>query len=250
MSKRQAPRYEQLADELRRAIRSGQFDTDATFPTENALCEHYGVSRFTVREALRCLQNDRLISRRRGSGTVVEPRSVRESARFQAFSSLDASRQYAADARMTLARDGEAALPRSLAAFVEAQHTALHKGKWARLRGLLTQGGGDDHPVAAIEAYVRPDLAHLLERVDLDSRALFRQLESHGDFTIGRVIQQIASVPASIAMAKALGIPRRTPCLRIVRVYHDSDGVPFEITNTHHPGEAFAYSMVIEPEQT
>lgn len=248
MNSRQAPRYEQLADELRQAILAGRFDGNTAFPTESALCEHYGVSRFTVREALRCLQGERLISRRRGSGTLVEPPAIRSSARFQAFTSLDETRQYARDARTALAPDGFCLLPRSLAAFVDPRHEALHKSRWARLRGLRTQGGGDDSPVAAIEAYVRPDLAPLLDKVDLTTLALFRQLERHGQFTVGRVMQEIAAVPASTPMAKALQIPRRTPCLRIVRIYHDSEGVPFEITNSYHPGEAFTYSMVIEPD--
>ena len=48
------PRYLQLADQLRGDIAAGVFPDG--FPTENALCTRFGVSRFTVREALRALQ--------------------------------------------------------------------------------------------------------------------------------------------------------------------------------------------------
>lgn len=245
-SKQGVPRYLQLAEELRQAIQSGKLTPATPFPTELDLCREYGVSRFTVREALRCLQDERLISRRRGSGTVVEPPHVQANPTFQSLTSLDEMRQYARDARSALVPMGEKMLPGAIARLI-GPHGKTDR-KWAFLHGVRTKGGGQDQPVAAIDCYIRSDLAHLVPQLDLTSLALFSQLETLGGLKIGRVMQQISAVPASAPMAKALQIPRRRPCLRILRIYHDSDGRPFEITNTYHPGEAFSYSMVIDPE--
>ena len=71
------PRYLQLAGELRDAILTGAFADGKPFPTETALCTKYDVSRFTVREALRRLEVEGLIERRRGSGTTVQPAAAR-----------------------------------------------------------------------------------------------------------------------------------------------------------------------------
>jgi len=71
------PRYVQLAGELREAILAGEFANGKPFPTETALCERFDVSRFTVREALRRLESEGLIERRRGSGTTVQPAAAR-----------------------------------------------------------------------------------------------------------------------------------------------------------------------------
>ena len=50
------PRYLELADELRAQILGGDLASGDGFPTESVLCARYGVSRFTIREALRTLQ--------------------------------------------------------------------------------------------------------------------------------------------------------------------------------------------------
>ena len=70
------PRYKELADELREEVLRGQYQGE-NFPTESDLCKRYSVSRFTVREALRSLQTEGLISRRRGSGTSIQPAAAR-----------------------------------------------------------------------------------------------------------------------------------------------------------------------------
>jgi hypothetical protein len=70
------PRYRELAEELREEILRGAYSAE-TFPTESDLCKRYSVSRFTVREALRTLQGEGLIARKRGSGTIIQPAAVK-----------------------------------------------------------------------------------------------------------------------------------------------------------------------------
>lgn len=251
---KQAPRYEQLANELRNAILDGQFDHGMEFPTESALCERYRVSRFTVREALRCLQEERLISRRQGSGTQVEPPATRRHVPVESLADHDELLRHANEAHAALEPAGQIQLPRSLLALVESGRTdplpEFPAGKWAHLHGVRRTAEGEEDSVArtVTELWIRPDLAGHVEALDFGAGSLFRQLETLGGFTLGRVHQKIAAVPASAAMARALKIPRRSPCLSIVRIYHDSNGVPFEITRTSHPGDAFTYSTVIAPE--
>src|SRR3954451_21288730 len=55
--------YEQLADLLRERITSGDLRKGDRLPSESALAEQAGVSRSTVREALRTLEQAGLITR-------------------------------------------------------------------------------------------------------------------------------------------------------------------------------------------
>ena len=61
-----SPAYQQLADELREQITSGRLRPGQRLPTEPELCLRTGVSRSTVREALRLLASQHLIVTTRG----------------------------------------------------------------------------------------------------------------------------------------------------------------------------------------
>jgi DNA-binding FadR family transcriptional regulator len=65
--------YELVVDQIRRAIRTGRFVAGQKLPPERELARQLGVSRTTVREALRVLQGEGLVETRRGrsGGPVV-----------------------------------------------------------------------------------------------------------------------------------------------------------------------------------
>lgn len=67
------PVYLQVADQLRDAILKGDFAPGEALPTERDLSEQFGVSRQTVREALRALQAQGILS---GSGRTAPSRTT------------------------------------------------------------------------------------------------------------------------------------------------------------------------------
>ena len=71
-----APAYQALADALRAQITSGRLRPGDRLPTEPQLCRSAGVSRSTVREALRLLASEHLVVTARGvagGSFVVHP---------------------------------------------------------------------------------------------------------------------------------------------------------------------------------
>ena len=60
--------YEQVADQLRALILGGDLARGERLPNENALARDFGVSRATVREALRVLAAQNLIATAKGAG--------------------------------------------------------------------------------------------------------------------------------------------------------------------------------------
>ena len=65
------PMYRQIADDLERRIRAGEWAPDARLPTELELRERYDASRNTVRDAVKRLMSRGLIETRLGHGTFV-----------------------------------------------------------------------------------------------------------------------------------------------------------------------------------
>jgi DNA-binding FadR family transcriptional regulator len=65
-----------IAAQLRRAILGGSYGFNERLPSERYLAEHFGVSRGTIREALRRLQEINMVSRQVGSGTFVTYREM------------------------------------------------------------------------------------------------------------------------------------------------------------------------------
>lgn len=62
---------ERLAERLSMAVHDGRLARGARLPTEQALCEQYGVSRTVVREAISMLKREGMLMSRQGSGTFV-----------------------------------------------------------------------------------------------------------------------------------------------------------------------------------
>lgn len=67
------PAYFQVAQDLRRRIAEGEWQTGERIASEVVLAREYGVSRVTVRQALAELAKDDVLERKRGSGTYVRP---------------------------------------------------------------------------------------------------------------------------------------------------------------------------------
>lgn len=64
---------QQVRDDLRARIKSGELSAGAQAPSESECCTIYGVSRVTVREAYRLLEQEGLIQTKHGSGRYVLP---------------------------------------------------------------------------------------------------------------------------------------------------------------------------------
>lgn len=64
-------KHEQISDDLRALIQSGELRDGDRLPGENVLMERYGVARMTARQALADLQNEGIAVARKGVGVFV-----------------------------------------------------------------------------------------------------------------------------------------------------------------------------------
>ncbi len=229
------PRYVQVADELRAAIKAGQFGEGDQLPTENMLCDRHGVSRFTVREALRRLQGEGLIRRRRGSGTIVDTgnRVLR-----QPLSDVNELLQYAAGSQFNFEIIGPVRIGDTQA----LEFGVAAGSRWIHLAGVRSIANNGP-AVALTDVYINPLFETHVAGLRPGRQTLFEQLGAAAGFRIARVEQDIRAVAAGARESAALGVARRSPVLRIVRVYRDESHRIVEISVSAHAGDRFTYSM-------
>lgn len=214
------PVYSQIATRAAALIASGEWQPGQRLPPERLLCERLGVSRTTLRQALAELEARGLISRHQGRGTfVTRPR-------FDA----DATDSFSLSA--ALLRRGRELRTRVLAvAAVEAGgHVATDLGcrpgdpalRLERLRLL------DDEPLML-------ELAHLplarfpgLETKDFANRSLYAILAEDYGARPSVARESLEPVVCRAREAALLGLPKRAPALRIIRLTVDDAGRPIE----------------------
>lgn len=110
------PRYRHLAETLIGRVERGVRPVGASLPSEPALCDEFGVSRFTIREALRRLSSRRYLRRRQSSGSEVISADPHGGFRYS-ISALSGLFEYPADTRLALKNieivEADAALARA-----------------------------------------------------------------------------------------------------------------------------------------
>lgn len=82
------PLYVQVYDMLYELIASGVAAPGTIIPGENALVAHLGISRGTIRTALRFLEEDGMVIKRQGYGSVVASRADRQNSGLQRYSNV------------------------------------------------------------------------------------------------------------------------------------------------------------------
>ncbi len=86
--KSHSPLYQQLMTRLKNDILAGVYPAGGRIPSEQLLCDTYGVSRVTVRKAMLDLVQEGLLLRRQGKGTfVADQRLQRDLHQITSFSS-------------------------------------------------------------------------------------------------------------------------------------------------------------------
>ncbi len=80
------PLYLQIKEHLLSKIDAGVWPAESMIPTESELCTEYGVSKITVREAIKLLVREGRLSRIPGKGTFITPQKIEQTLnRFFSF---------------------------------------------------------------------------------------------------------------------------------------------------------------------
>lgn len=238
------PRYAQVARDLKRAIATGIYPVGAHLPTEHQLCEQFGISRFTAREAVRILSASGLVTRRPRIGTVVTATS--DAARFtHNATSVQDLLQYAQATELRLVYIGTVVLSKS-----QAQEFGVTAGKeWVygmgvRMAGTAAeQASGAISPICVTRLYLNPMLTGIETRLRGRRGAVHAMIEADYGIPIARIEQELQGVLLDADDAANLDVEPGAAGLRIVRRYYSNKDELLEIADNVHAGDRFRYRM-------
>jgi len=238
-SKAEEPLYQRVARALKKDIVGGVYPVGSQLPTEDELCGRFSVSRYTVREALRRLREDNLVSSRQGAGSIVVPRHSSDSYAQDVMSINDlvswaAGRRFAIESMQMLRIDAELGSRSGLASGEE----------WLVVRG-FGHMEGVDCPFCWAEYFIHRDYAAIGRLLPRHTGPVFPLIEDLFGQTIVEVHQEIGATLISPTLAQSLKVETGTAGLEVRRSYKTSEGRIAQVTISIHPAANFRHSMML-----
>lgn len=223
------PLYLSLARTLTQDIDKGRYAVGSSLPPENNLAQRYGVSRHTVRQALRELKDDGLIWSRAGIGTMVRTRP--ETSRFfSGIKTVSDLLQFVDATEMHVIARGEVVANAELAAQLYCQAGQA----WTEI-SILRKVPQQKLPLSYLQVYLRPQYADAVGPQTIFKQPIYTMVEARFGVRIVEVRQEITAANLSRTMARALKAKEGQAAMRIARYYLDRTGAIVEVGIGHYP---------------
>ncbi|MDN3293532.1 GntR family transcriptional regulator [Streptomyces ficellus] len=235
---RKLPLWYQVSQSLRASILGRAPDASLRLPTEEQLAAHYGVSVLTMRQALKELEAEGLISRHRRRGTFIEPGARRSTPR-RLLGSIDAIVAQQSGERTAILGHGPAGVPGELAEhFPDVTQVITYK----RLRC----DGESGEPTNWAENAVRPDVAAGIDLADLERWPMTKVLRDAVGVRISRITDTVEARLADPETAELLQVPLLSPILHYTGVTYDGDGRVVDVARIRYRGDRFSFTVTVE----
>ncbi|MFW6689513.1 GntR family transcriptional regulator [Streptomyces sp. MAR4 CNX-425] len=235
---RKLPLWYQVSQSLRASILGRSPDAPLRLPTEERLAEHYGVSVLTLRQALKELEEEGLITRHRRHGTFIEE-TARRSTPVRLLGSVDAIVAQQSGERTTLLAHGPAPVPADLAAYFPELDEAV---TYRRLR----HDGETGEPTNWAVNTVRPEAAARIDPADLERWPMTKVLRDRAGVRIARITDTVTATLADPETAELLGVPLLSPILHYTGVSYDDGGRVVDVARIRYRGDRFSFSVTLE----
>lgn len=232
------PRYHEIEQALRERI--ARLQPDDPLPSDAQLCQEFGVSRMTARNAVARLAQEGVVYRVPGRGTFVAHSAVHRQADMLLSFSDEMRRKGRVPSSRLLQRD--ARLPSA------DERRRLRLSRNAQVVALTRVRLADDEPVALECAVLNAKLVARLDSNHLEQGSLHRAL-----LELGRIpTAGSASLSAAVAdstEAPLLEVRKGSPLLVERRLIFDQHGAPIELTESRYVTDRYGIDIAFDVEQ-
>ena len=222
------PLYRRLQQGIRKALEQGAINANDALPPERELASRLGVSRVTVRNALRQLVEEGLLVQQRGAGTFVAKRVEQPLSSLSGFTEDMSARGMA---------PGVVWLDRSVGTAMPDEALSLNLSPGAKVSRLYRIRLANDRPMCIEQATLPNDL---LPDPTVVEESLYTALESMGLRPV-RALQRLRAQILEMEHARLLHVEPGTPCLYIERRSFLADSRPVEFVRSHYRGDSYDF---------
>jgi GntR family transcriptional regulator len=227
------PRYYQLQQIIRERIRNGEWAPGSLIPSERELCERYGISRMTARQAISGLEAEGLLYREQGKGTYVGQLVIAQQLlQLTGFTEDMAARQSKPGARVLSAEMWPADEETAECLRIRAGQPVY------RLRRLRL---ADGEPLAIELSRISFIGCERLLHYDLGQESLYHLLEGTFDIPHLDADQELQADLAVEDEAELLQLTPGSPVLHTRRVMFTRRNQPVEFATSVYRGDKYRF---------
>lgn len=226
------PLHEQFKQILLEKIQRGQLKKGDALAPERELCERYGLSRTTVRQALSDLVERGVLQRIQGRGTFV----TRRAAPLDLHELTSFTQDMKARGRTPSSEILDLGMVDADPGVADALELEGHVFKVQRLRK------ADGMPVGVHTSYLPPEFA--FSQADLSAiPSLYALLEQRFGLELVHADETLRAMAADASSASLLDVAEGTPILHIDRITYDPQGTPKEFCEMHYRADQYVYHV-------
>lgn len=232
-SKSAPPLYVQVYRDLKEQIAGRVYDNGQSIPTETELQALYGVSRITVRQALAALEQEGLVVRVRGKGTMVSRQRVIEERLAGIKSFTEEMRERGMVPGTRAAHCERVTADETLAGIFACPVGAP---LW-RVRRVRT---ADSRVIVLFDSYLSGRCSLPLEDAHYHG-SLYALLEAQGIYPPAGIRERFEAMVADEALAETLEIAVGDPVMFRTRIALDREQQVLEYTRSYYNAASYAY---------
>lgn len=228
--------YVQVIERLKEDIASGIFRENEKFPSEFELARNLGVSRATLREALRVLEEEKIIIRKHGVGTFVNPRPVFSSG-IEQLSSISSMIRDAGMSPGTILLEVQESIP---AEELIRKFDCEKDDKLVTIRRVRT---ADEDPVVYCVDQVLSKNLELGTEV-LQNESIFDSIEKSGRIRIVHAIANIEPIGYDDEASSILRCGVDIPLLALIQYHYSEEGEMVLYSKNYFRADKFSFHVV------
>lgn len=236
------PLYLQVADRIRRLIESGEFAEGSSIGSNIALMERFGVSRVTLRHAIKVLEGQGLVKVHHGKGTYVSGTGISQEL-GDLLSLGEIVEAQGLSHRVRIAEFKWVIAPEPVASFFRAdEETPVLRVKRQHIV--------NDLPLALAIIYIPVSVGVHITQSDLEAAPLYTVMEQKLGVKLGRAVQTISAVAAESDVASLLNVANGYPLLVAERHTSSDDGVPVEHITFYYRSDCYQFTVNLQRAKT